>query len=93
VVSLWVFFFVGGGLRDWTHFESAQVGLEQRLVGGAEVLLHTRLGQAVCDAADESLISGEGLEKDVSHDDNIEQAKEQVHHRKRRKSPRHPGPR
>lgn len=57
------------------------------------MLLHTRLGQAVCDAADESLISGEGLEKDVSHDDNIEQAKEHVHHRKRRKSPRHPGPR
>jgi hypothetical protein len=45
----------------FTHFESAEVSLEQRLVGSAEVLLHAGLGQAVCDTADESLVSGEGL--------------------------------
>ena len=57
-----------------THFESAQVGLEQGLVGGAEVLLDTGLGQAVSDAADEGLVSGEGLKNVVSYDHKFEQA-------------------
>ena len=62
-VGLWLGF--GSFLRRLqvhTHFESAEVGLEQGLVGGAEVLLHTGLGQTVCDTADESLVSGEGLQ-------------------------------
>jgi len=60
VVSLW--FLVFGSLQDHTHFESVQVGLEQRLVGGADMLLDTGLGQAIYDAADESLVSDESLQ-------------------------------
>lgn len=63
-VVLWlVFGHFWRKLQVATHFEGAKVGLEQRLVGGAEVLLHAGLGQAVCDTADESLVSGECLEK------------------------------
>lgn len=61
-VGLWsVCGYFPGKLQVQTHFESAQVGLEKGLVGGAEVLLDTRLGQAVCDAADKGLVSGESL--------------------------------
>jgi hypothetical protein len=45
-----------------TYFECLQVELEEGLVDGSEVLLDTGLAEAVCDAADEAPVFGEGLE-------------------------------
>jgi hypothetical protein len=45
-----------------TYFECLQVELEEGLVDGSKVLLDTGLAEAVCDAADEAPVFGEGLE-------------------------------
>ena len=58
-LSVWSYFFRILDVR--THLESAEVGLEQRPVGSAEVPLHAGLGQAVCDTADKRLVSVKGL--------------------------------
>jgi len=87
LLSVWSCFFRESLV--FTHFECAQVGLEQRLIGGAEVLLHTGLGQAVCDTADKGLVSGKGLEN-RQLDDAFERTEGYIHRRTRRRSPRRP---
>jgi len=76
-----------------TYFEESQAGLKQRLVSGTQVLLNTGLAEALCDTLNEGPVFGEGLCHISLALALSRSAVFNIHRRKHRKPPRHPGPR